>query len=138
MQTERKEPVAAQPEERTAGYVQVQEVPAAVLRGERAAGEVQVQTPPAVETEEDVAATTHVQAEDAPDATALVAYTNVFQVEKVIPPFVGGTTVYIDSAASSHMVCTESRMSNHVINPSRGLRCGHHRVVWHVQRNQER
>ena len=36
-------------------------------------------------------------------------------MEKVNPQVVGDTTVYIDSAASSHMVCTESRISKQVI-----------------------
>ena len=53
--------------------------------------------------------------EEAPDATEIVAYTNVFQVEKVNPQVIGDTTVYIDSAASSHMVCTESHISKQVI-----------------------
>ena len=39
----------------------------------------------------------------------------MFQVENVNPQVVGDTTVYIDSAASSHMVCTESRISKPVI-----------------------
>ena len=69
---------AAQPEERAAGDMRVQEVPAAAQPQERAAGDVQVQT-----TREELAATTHLQAEEAPDAPAIVAYTNVFQVEKV-------------------------------------------------------
>ena len=36
-------------------------------------------------------------------------------MEKVNPQVVGDTTVYIDSAASSHMVCTESRISKQLI-----------------------
>ena len=39
----------------------------------------------------------------------------MFQVVKVNPQVVGDTTVYIDSAASNHMVCTESRISKQVI-----------------------
>ena len=42
----------------------------------------------------------------------------MFQVENVNPQVVGDTTVYIGSAASSHMVCTESRISKHVIKPT--------------------
>ena len=56
--------------------------------------------------------------EEAPDATEIVAYTNVFQVEKVNPQVIGDTTVYIDSAASSHMVCTESHISKQEIKPT--------------------
>ena len=65
---------------------QVQEdVPAAAQPEERAAGDVQVQTTPVAATREELAAITHLQAEEAPDATEIVAYTNVFQVEKVNP-----------------------------------------------------
>ena len=46
--------------------------------------------------------------------TEIVAYPNVFQVENVNPQIVGDTIVYIDSAASSHKVCTESRISKRV------------------------
>ena len=77
--------------------MQVQEVPAAVQPQERAAGDVQMQTTPAAATREELAATTHLQAEEAPDATEIVEYTNVFQVEYVNPQVVGDTTVYIDS-----------------------------------------
>ena len=59
---------AAQPEERAAGDVQVQEVPAASHPQERAAGDAQVQTTLAAATREELAATTHLQAEEAPDA----------------------------------------------------------------------
>ena len=75
--------VAAQLQERAAGDVQVQEVPAAAQPQERAAGDVQVQTTLAAATREELAATAHLQAEEAPDATEIVACTNVFQVEKV-------------------------------------------------------
>ena len=91
------------------------DVPAAAQPEERAAGDVKVQTTPAAATREELAATTNLQAEEAPDATEIVANTNVFQVEKVNPQVVGDTTVYIDSAASSHMVCTESRISKQLI-----------------------
>lgn len=104
-----KVPGAAQPEERAAGVVQVQDVPAAVLHEKRTAGDVPVKAT--------LAATTNLQAEKASDGTEYVAYTNVFQVEQVNPSAVGDTTVYIDSAASSHMVCTESRLSKHVRDP---------------------
>ena len=61
----------------------MQEVPAAAQPQERAAGDVQVQTTLAAATREELAATAHLQAEEAPDATEIVACTNVFQVEKV-------------------------------------------------------
>ena len=109
--------VAAQLQERAAGDVQVQEVPAAAQPQERAAGDVLVQTS-ATATREELAATIHLQAEEAPDATEIVPYTNVFQVEKVNPQVVGDTTVYVDSAASSYMVCTESRISKQMIKPT--------------------
>ena len=73
------------------------DVPAAAQPEERAAGDVQVQTTPAAATREKLAATSLLQAEEAPDATDIVAYTNVFQVQKVNPQVVGDTTVYIDS-----------------------------------------
>ena len=91
------------------------DVPAAAQPEERAAGDVQVQTTPAAATREKLAATSLLQAEEAPDATEIVAYINVFQVEKVNPQVVTDTTVYIDSATSSHMVCTEPRISKQVI-----------------------
>ena len=56
----------------------------------------------------------HVQ-KDVPASTEIVAYTNVFQVGKVNQQVVGDATVYIESAASSHMVYTESRISKQVI-----------------------
>ena len=114
-QVQRDVPAAAQPEERAAGDVQVQEVPAAAQPQERAAGDVQVHTTPAAATREELAATTYLQAEEAPDATEIVAYTNVFQVGKVNQQVVGDATVYIESAASSHIVYTESRISKQVI-----------------------
>ena len=55
---------------------------AAAQPEERAAGEVQVQTMPAAATRGELAATTHLQAEEAPGSTEIVAYTNVFQVER--------------------------------------------------------
>ena len=106
--------VAAQLQERAAGDVQVQEVPAAAQPQERAAGDVLVQTS-ATATREELAATIHLQAEEAPDSTEIVAYTNVFQVEKVNPLPVGSTTVFIDSAASNHMVSADSRISQHLV-----------------------
>ena len=87
-------PAAGQPEERAAGDVQVQEVPAAAQPQERAGGDVHGQTASAAATREELAATTHLQAEEALDATEIVAYTTVFQVEKVNPQVVGDTTVY--------------------------------------------
>ena len=42
----------------------------------------------------------------------------------------------IDSAASSHMVCTESRISKHVIKPAD--RRARQRIAWHVKRNKKR
>ena len=116
-QVQRDVPAAAQPEERAAGDVQVQEVPAAAQPQELAAGDVQVQTTPAAATREELAATTHLQAEEAPDATEIIAH-NVFQVEKVNPAPVGSTTLFIDSAASSHMVSTYSRLSQHAVETS--------------------
>lgn len=132
-----KQPAAAQLEERAADYMRVPEVLAAVLPEERAADHEQVLSAPAAELPmertagdeqeldapaaamaEDLAATTHHQAEDTPDATEIVAYSNVFQVEKGTPPDVDDTTVYIDSAASSHMVCANSRMSQQVLDPA--------------------
>ena len=97
-------PTAAQPEERAAGDLQVQEVPAAEQPQERAAGDMEVPTTPAAATRDELAANTHRQAEKAPDATEIFAYTYVFQMEKVNPPVVDDTTVYIDSAASSHFM----------------------------------
>ena len=73
---------------------------------------------PAAATREELAATTHLQAEEAPDATEIVVYTTMFQVENINSQVVGDTTVYIDSAASSHMVCTGSRISKQVIKPT--------------------
>ena len=43
---------------------------------------------------------------------------DVFQIEKVNPLPVGSTTVFIDSAASSHMVSADSRFSQHVVETS--------------------
>ena len=43
---------------------------------------------------------------------------DVFQIEKVNPLPVGSTTVFIDSAASSHMVSADSRISQHVVETS--------------------
>ena len=94
-------PAAAQPEERAAGDVQVQKVPAAAQPREHAAGDVQVQTTPAAATREELAAITHLQAEEAPDATDIVVYTNVFRVEKVNPQVVGDTAVYIGHLQTS-------------------------------------
>ena len=59
-------------------------------------------------------------------------YTNAFQVrQKVNPPSDGKTTVYTDSAASSHMVSDESCLSKDVVEKS-DLQRAHHRIVWHV------
>ena len=58
-QVQKDVPAAAQPVERAAGDVQVEEVPAAAQPQERAAGDVQVQTTPAAATREELAATTH-------------------------------------------------------------------------------
>ena len=89
-------PAAAQPEERAAGDVQVEKVPGVAMQGELAA--------------------THVQVQDAPGATQYVAFTNAFQVkEKVNSLSVGNTIIYIDSAASSHIVSDESFISKHVV-----------------------
>ena len=94
-------------------------VPAAVQPEEPAAGDVHVQTTPAAATREELTATTHLQTEEVPDATEMVRYTNVFQAEKVNPQVVGDTTVYIDPAASSHMVCIESVSYTHLTLPTK-------------------
>ena len=94
---------------------QVQNTPAAAQPEGRAAGDVQVQKAPGIAMQGEIAAT-HLQVQDAPGATQHVAFTNVFQVkEKVNSLYVGNTTVYIDSAASSHMVSDESFISKHVV-----------------------
>ena len=61
--------VAAQPQERTAGDVQLLGIYVAAQPQERDAGDVQVQTTPAATTREERAATTHLLAEETPDAT---------------------------------------------------------------------
>ena len=94
---------------------QVQNTPAAAQPEERAAGDVQVKNTPGLAMQGGLAAT-HVQVQDAPGATQRVAFINAFQVkEKMNSLSVGNTTVYIDSAASSHMVSDESFVSKHVV-----------------------
>ena len=44
----------------------------------------------------------------------------MFQAEKLNSQVIGKTTVYIDSAPSSHMVCTESRISKKIIKLTDG------------------
>ena len=92
----------------------VEKAPAAAQPDEPAAGDVQAQETPGVATQDEPAAV-HVQVEDVPGATQHVAFTNVFHVEKVNPLSVGSTTVFTDSAASSHMVSADSRISQHVV-----------------------
>ena len=92
---------------------QVEDAPAAAQPEERAAGDVQAQETPGVATQ-DAPAAVDVQVEDAPGATQHVAFTNAFHVEKVNPLSAGSTTVFIDSAASSHMVSADSRIPQHV------------------------
>ena len=92
----------------------MEKAPAAAQPQERAAGDVQAQETLGVATQDEPAAV-HVQVEDAPGATQHVAFTNVFHVEKVNPLSVGSTTVFTDSAASSHMVSADSRISQHVV-----------------------
>ncbi|CAB1119293.1 unnamed protein product [Ectocarpus sp. CCAP 1310/34] len=98
--------------ERAAGVVQVQDVPAAVLRDERTAGDVPVRR--RLWQRLTFRRRRRLMGQS---NLCRVDYTNVFQVEQVNPPAVGDKTVYIDSAASSHMICTESRMSKHVRDP---------------------
>ena len=94
---------------------QVQNTPAAAQHEERAAGDVQMQKAPGEAMQGELAAT-HVQVQDAPGATQYVAFTNAFQVkEKVNSLSVGITTVYIDSAGSSHMMSDESFISKHLV-----------------------
>ena len=94
---------------------QVQNTPAAAQPEERAAGDVQVQKAPGVAMQGDLTAT-HVQVQDTPGATQHVAFTNASQVkEKVNSLYVGNTTVYIDSAASSHIVSDEAFISKYVV-----------------------
>ena len=93
---------------------QVEKAPAAEKLEEHAAGDVQAQETPGVATQDEPAAV-HVQVEDVPGATQHVAFTNAFHVEKVNPLLVGSTTVFIDSAASNHMVNADSRISQHVV-----------------------
>ena len=84
-------PAAAQPEERAAGDVQVQKAPGVAMQGELAAIHMQVQIAPG-------------------------EFINAFQVkEKMNSLSVGNTTLYIDSAASSHMVSDEYFISKYVV-----------------------
>ena len=88
-------------------------MPATAQPEERAVGDVQVRKAPGVAMQSELAAT-HLQGQDAPGATQHVAFTNASQVkEKVNSLSVGNTTVYIDSAASSHMVSDESFISKY-------------------------
>lgn len=89
-------------------------MPAAALLKERAAGDEQAQDVPVPNL--DLAAPGHPQAEEESETTELVRYTSVFQVEKEKSEVVGDTTFYIDTAASSHMVDSQSLMSKYVFN----------------------
>ena len=74
---------------------------------------MQAQKTPGVAMQDEPVAV-HVQVEDAPGTTQRVTFTNAFHVEKVNLPPVGSTKVFIDSAASSHMVSADSRIPQHV------------------------
>ena len=126
-------PAAAKPEERAAGYTQVLEAPAAAQPKACAAGDTQVLEALAVAPPEECAdavgdvqalmtpgvamddepAAVHVQVEEAPGATETVAFTSVFQVKEQVKSL-ESTTVFIDTAASSHMVWAESPVATHV------------------------
>ena len=57
--------------------------------------------------------------EYAPDTTQIVAYTSSFRAEQLeTPPAIAGTTVFVDSAASSHMVSAGSPASQYVVKRS--------------------
>lgn len=110
-------PAAAPPQERAAGAKQVRDAPVSALPDARAEGYSQVLTAPAAATVDAIAAPTCNQAEEASEATELVRYTSVFQVERDKSEAVGDATLYIDTAASSHMVDAHSPMSKQVVNP---------------------
>eukprot|EP00903_Cladosiphon_okamuranus_P021851 g20088.t1 len=110
-------PAAAQPEERAAGDTLVQDAPVPTLPDARVVCNPQVLDTPAATVVYDPAANGYSQAEEEPGETELVAYSSVFQVDKEKPQVVDDSTCYVDSAASSHMVDEQSRLSHHVLNP---------------------
>ncbi|CAB1099484.1 unnamed protein product [Ectocarpus sp. CCAP 1310/34] len=110
-------PAAAQPEERAAGDTLVQDAPVPTLQDARVVYDPQVLDTPAAAVVYDPAANGYSQTEEAPEDTELVAFSSVFQVDKEKPQVVDDSACYIDSAASSHMVDEQSRLSHHVLNP---------------------
>ncbi len=111
-------PAAALPEERAAADEQVPEASAAALPEERAADYEQVLDTPAVALPEERAADAarDVQVENPlADATDIVAYTSVYQVTD---ESAGSTIMFVDTAASSHMVSADSYASRYVTEKS--------------------
>ena len=81
-------------------------MPGTTKRREAAAVHAQVEDAPA-------------QVENAPDTTQIVAYTSSFRAEQQeTPPAIACTTVFVDSAASSHMVSADSLASQYVVKKS--------------------
>ena len=121
------EPAAEQPAERAAAQERVPEAPAARQHHEcdAAVDGVQALAAPGT-TKRREAAAVHAQVEDAPaqveyapDTTQIVAYTSSFRAEQQeTPPAIAGTTVFVDSAASSHMVSADSPASQYVVKRS--------------------
>ncbi|CAB1113561.1 unnamed protein product [Ectocarpus sp. CCAP 1310/34] len=96
-----------------AGDEQTHDVPESALPNVRATDDLQEFAEPAAATDLDLTTPPDSPAEK---VTELVRYTSVFQVDKESKD-VGDTTLYIDTAASSHMVDAESRMSKRVFDP---------------------
>ncbi|CAB1110066.1 unnamed protein product [Ectocarpus sp. CCAP 1310/34] len=111
-------PAVALPDERAAAEKQVAEAPAAALPEERAADDEQVLDTPAVPLPEERAAdaASDVQVQNPlADATDIVAYTSVYQVKD---ESARSTIMFVDTAASSHMVSADSYASRHVTEKS--------------------
>jgi len=103
-----KTPSAATEEDLAASvHSQVQEEPEVALPEVRAVCELQMQNMPAAVTEGKVAATTHLHMEELSGATEIVAHTDVFRAEKIIPvnsPVVGVTSAPVGALAEKRVM----------------------------------
>ena len=121
------EPAAEQPAGRAAAQERVPDTPAArqhhecdaavdVVQALAAAGTTKRREDAAVHAQVDDAPA---QVEYAPDTTQILAYISSFRAEQQeTPPAIAGTTVFVDSTASSHMVSTDSPASQYVVKRS--------------------